>query len=113
MLRHDSPLERRRFETLVPPEGGVAARRAYQSCSESVSLGGGTESSNLLPSSGESATNCCSRGRSGPLPMMPAIDDRLTIDPPPLATMAGIAYLRPKNTPVAFTAMIRCQASVL
>src|SRR5712675_1237044 len=23
------------------------------------------------------------------LPMMPAIDDRLTIDPPPLATMAG------------------------
>jgi hypothetical protein len=29
------------------------------------------------------------------LPMMPAIDERLTINPPPLATMA------PKNTPVA------------
>src|SRR5437016_11438813 len=28
--------------------------------------------------------------------MMPAIDDRLTIDPPPLATIAGIAYLMPK-----------------
>ena len=40
---------------------------------------------------------------------MPAIDDRLTIDPPPLATIAGIAYLIPKNTPVALTAMIRCQ----
>jgi hypothetical protein len=25
--------------------------------------------------------------------MIPAIDDRLMIDPPPLATMAGIAYL--------------------
>ena len=47
------------------------------------------------------------------LPMMPAIDDRLTIDPPPLAIMAGIACLMPKNTPVALTAMIRCQASVL
>jgi hypothetical protein len=33
--------------------------------------------------------------------MMPAIDDRLMIDPPPLATMAGIAYLMPKNMPVA------------
>src|SRR5438477_12765188 len=31
---------------------------------------------------------------------MPAIDDRLTIDPPPLATMAGTACLMPKNTPV-------------
>jgi len=29
-----------------------------------------------------------------------------------VATMAGIAYLMPKNTPVALTAMIRCQASV-
>jgi hypothetical protein len=38
---------------------------------------------------------------------------RLTIDPPPLAIMAGIACLRPKNTPVALTAMLRCQASVL
>src|SRR3954447_332442 len=45
--------------------------------------------------------------------MMPAIDDRLTIDPPPLAIKAGTAYLMPKNTPVALTAMIRCQASVL
>jgi hypothetical protein len=45
--------------------------------------------------------------------MIPAIDDRLMMDPPPLATMAGIAYLIPKNTPVAFTAMIRCHASVL
>jgi hypothetical protein len=35
------------------------------------------------------------------------------IDPPPLATMAGIAYLIPKNTPVALTVMIRCQAWVL
>ena len=35
------------------------------------------------------------------LPMTPAIDDRLTIDLPPLATIAGIAYLMPKNTPVA------------
>src|ERR1700730_7320009 len=47
------------------------------------------------------------------LPMMPAIDERLTIDPPPLAIMGGTAYLMPKNTPVALTAMIRCQASVL
>src|SRR5712672_54340 len=40
------------------------------------------------------------------LPMTPAIDDRLTIDPPPLATIAGIAYLMPKNTPVAFTPVL-------
>jgi len=33
--------------------------------------------------------------------MIPAIDDRLTIDPPPFAIMAGIAYFMPKNTPVA------------
>src|ERR1051325_7258691 len=33
------------------------------------------------------------------LPMMPAIDDRLTIEPPPLAIIAGIACLMPKNTP--------------
>ena len=47
------------------------------------------------------------------LPMMPAIDDRLTVDPPPLATIAGIAYLMPKNTPGALTAVIRRPASVL
>jgi hypothetical protein len=32
---------------------------------------------------------------------------------PPLATMAATAYFMPKNTPVALTAMIRFQASVL
>jgi hypothetical protein len=29
--------------------------------------------------------------------MMPAIDDKLKIEPSPLATMAGAAYLMPKN----------------
>jgi len=33
------------------------------------------------------------------------IDDRLTIDPPPLAIMAGIACLMPKKTPLALTAI--------
>ena len=47
------------------------------------------------------------------LPIMPAIDDRLTMEPPPAAFIAGMACLMPKNTPVALIAMMRCQASVL
>ena len=47
------------------------------------------------------------------LPMMPAIDDRFTMDPPPPAIIAGIACLMPKNTPVALIAMMRCHAAVL
>ncbi|HEY0422138.1 MAG TPA: hypothetical protein VGC82_02325 [Rhodopila sp.] len=47
------------------------------------------------------------------LPMMPAIKDRLTTDPPPLAIIAGTACLMPRNPLVALMAMMRCQASVL
>jgi len=45
--------------------------------------------------------------------MIPAIDDRLIMDPPPAAAIAGIPYFSPRNTPVALIPMIRCQASVL
>ena len=36
---------------------------------------------------------------------MPAIDEMLTIEPPPARRMAGIAYLVPRKTPLALTAI--------
>src|SRR5712692_1921751 len=44
---------------------------------------------------------------------MPEIDEMFTIDPPPARRMAGMACFVPKNTPFAFTAMMRSQSPSL
>ena len=44
-------------------------------------------------------------------PTIPAIDDMLTIEPPPARRIAGTTYLVPRNTPLALTSIIRSQSS--
>src|ERR1700722_11353144 len=45
-------------------------------------------------------------------PVTPAIDDKLTIDPPPVCFIASTACLVPRNTPREFTAISLSQASL-
>ena len=45
-------------------------------------------------------------------PVLPEIDDRLTIDPPPACFIASTACLVPRNTPREFTAISWSHASV-
>src|SRR6266700_806908 len=45
-------------------------------------------------------------------PVTPEIDEMLTIDPPPAFCITGIANFMPRKTPVALTAIRRCQAAV-
>src|SRR6516162_722085 len=45
-------------------------------------------------------------------PVMPEIDEMLTIDPPPAAFMTGIANFMPRKTPRALTAISRSHAAV-
>src|SRR3979490_2808748 len=45
-------------------------------------------------------------------PVTPEIDEMLTIDPPPAFCITGIANFMPRKTPVALTAISRCQAAV-
>src|SRR5712691_5970905 len=49
----------------------------------------------------------------GPMATRPEIDEMFTIEPPPARRMAGMACFVPKNTPLAFTAMMRSQSSSL
>src|SRR5215471_1372360 len=46
-------------------------------------------------------------------PTKPDTDDRLTIAPPPLFSIAAIPCFNPRNTPFAFTSIRRSQADVL
>ena len=45
------------------------------------------------------------------LPTRPAVDEMFTIEPPPALRIAGMACFVPRNTPLAFTAMIRSHSS--
>ena len=45
--------------------------------------------------------------------MMPEMEEMLTIDPPPVRRMAGIAYLVPRKTPVLFTAITSSHSPAL
>src|SRR5262252_5877611 len=47
----------------------------------------------------------------GPIATRPEIDEMFTIEPPPARRMAGMACFVPKNTPFAFTAMMRSQSA--
>src|SRR6516165_10595249 len=49
----------------------------------------------------------------GPMATMPEIDEMFTMDPPPARRIAGMACFVPKNTPFAFTAMMRSQSASL
>src|SRR5215469_12665791 len=46
-------------------------------------------------------------------PTKPEIDEMLTMAPPPVRCMAGMACFMPRNTPLAFTFMIVSHAAVL
>ena len=39
------------------------------------------------------------------------MDEMLTMDPPPLAVMAGMAYLQQRNTPFRLVSMVRSQST--
>jgi hypothetical protein len=44
---------------------------------------------------------------------MPATEEMFTMEPPPDWRIAGIAYLVPRNTPLAFTAMTRSHSAAV
>jgi hypothetical protein len=44
---------------------------------------------------------------------MPATDEMFTIEPPPARRIAGMAYLVPRNTPLALTAITRSHSSAV
>ena len=46
---------------------------------------------------------------AAPPPTSPAVDEMLTMEPPPALRMAGIAALVPRNTPLAFTSITSSQ----
>src|SRR2546422_7391881 len=47
------------------------------------------------------------------LPTSPAVDEMLTMEPPPACRMAGIAHFVPRKTPLTLTAMMRSQSASL
>src|SRR2546428_10750009 len=44
---------------------------------------------------------------------MPLVEEMLMTEPPPLWSIAGIAYFMPRKTPLALISMVRSQSSIL